>query len=95
MPECWPYEANLLSYLISSGSVSIHQNNVFQVSTNVGNDGNDNWDDFESNNCVYTGWEGQKRKVTAHRCLHQSKESIDRKAINSPRRRQTAVSRCS
>ena len=62
LPGCWPYEANLLSYLISSGSVSSHQDNVFQVSTNVGNDGTDNWDDFESNNYVYTGWEGQERK---------------------------------
>ena len=62
LPGCRLYEANLLAYLFSSGSVSSYVDNVFQVSTNVKNDGSDHWDDFESNNYVYTGWEGKVRK---------------------------------
>ena len=61
LPGCRLYEANLLSYLVSSGWLSLHPSNVFQVSTNVYNNTVDHWEDFESNNHVYTGWKGDNR----------------------------------
>ena len=59
---CRPCEANLLSYLISSGQLSRQPNNAFQISTNVHDDNVDHWEEFESNNHVYVGWVGKKRK---------------------------------
>ena len=57
-PGCWLCEANLIAYLLTLPNFSVQQNNWFQVSTNVFNDGTDRWDEFESNNFVYTGGPG-------------------------------------
>ena len=59
-PGCWLCDANLLAWLLYSGEFSVEASNWFQVSTNVFNDGTDRWEEFESNNCVYTGGPGQK-----------------------------------
>ena len=56
-PGCHLYEANLFAYLRSSGKLVVQADTCFQVSTNVYDDGDDYWDDFESNNHVYTGGE--------------------------------------
>ena len=60
-PGCWLCEANLLAYLLTLPNFSVQRNNRFQVSTNVFNDGEDHWDEFESNNCVYTGGPGEDK----------------------------------
>ena len=61
-PECQLYEANMFCYLTSRGKLRVDANRCFQVSTNVYDDNEDHWDDFESNNWVYTGGPGQKNK---------------------------------
>ena len=58
-PGCWLCDANLLAWLLYSGEFSVEASNWFQVSTHVFNDGTDRWEEFESNNCVYTGGPGQ------------------------------------
>ena len=52
LPNCRPYEINLAGYLFKS----VQADRCFQVSSNVYNDKEqDCWEDFESNNWVYTG----------------------------------------
>ena len=60
-PGCWLCEANLLAYLLALPNFSVQASNCFQVSTNVFNDGEDRWDEFESNNFVYTGGPGEDK----------------------------------
>ncbi len=60
-PGCRPYEANLCAYLHSSNRLRVDMSNVFQVSTNVHDDGNDHWKEFESGNCAFLGGPGDKR----------------------------------
>lgn len=62
LPRCHLYEANLFAYLQSSGKLAVQADTYFQVSTNVYNDGDDYWADFESNNHVYTGGPGEEKK---------------------------------
>ena len=62
LPRCHLYEANLFAYLQSSGKLAVQADTCFQVSTNVYNDGDDYWADFESNNHVYTGGPGEEKK---------------------------------
>ena len=59
-PGCSLYEANLIAYLLhsTSGAFSTIGQNVFQVSTNVYNDGEDKWSEFEAENAVWTGGPG-------------------------------------
>ena len=54
-PDCLPYEINLLAYLWNTEQLAVNSQRLFQVSTNVHNDGTDHWDDFRRNNWVYTG----------------------------------------
>ena len=61
-PRCRPYEANLFAYLHSSNRLRVDASSVFQVSTNVYNEGDDHWEEFESGNCVFVGGLGDKRK---------------------------------
>ena len=61
-PRCRPYEANLFAYLHSSNRLRVDASSVFQVSTNVYNDGDDHWKEFESGNYVFVGGLGDKRK---------------------------------
>ena len=51
-PRCRPYEASLFAYLHSSNRLRVDANNVFQVSANVYDDGNDHWKEFKSGNYV-------------------------------------------
>ena len=60
--ECQLFEANLFSYLHSTGKLCIRLDRCFQVSTNVHNEYEDHWDDFDANNYVFTGYPGDKRK---------------------------------
>ena len=54
-PGCASYEVNLLGYLWQKRALPIRKK-YFQVSTNAdGPDGGDFWEDFETNNLVYTG----------------------------------------
>lgn len=57
-PGCALYEANLVAYLRHSGTFSTVGLRVFQVSTNVNNDGEDKWNEFEAKNAVWTGGPG-------------------------------------
>ena len=53
-PGCKPCEINLFIYLWQKRDLPIRE--YFQVSTNAyGEDGGDCWEDFETNNLVYTG----------------------------------------
>ena len=58
-PGCRPYEINLLAYLRHRGRIAIHNQQCYQVSTNVHRSG-DHWEDFADNNCVYTGARGNE-----------------------------------
>ena len=60
-PGCWLCEANLLAWVLNSGEPSVRTRKFFQVSTNAFNDGADRWDEFESNNFVYTGGPGENK----------------------------------
>ena len=55
-PECHFYEVGQVYYQLSK-KISLRQN-FYQISTNVYDDGNDYWSDFEKNNWVYTGGPG-------------------------------------
>ena len=57
-PGCTLYEANLVAWLLFSGRISTIGQNVYQVSTNVLNDGEDKWNEFETENAVWTGGPG-------------------------------------
>ena len=59
-PGCKPYEINLFAHLWPKGDFS--DSKYYQVSTNVYGNGDDQWNDFRRNNCVYTG--GPKSKVS-------------------------------
>ena len=61
-PKCQPYEANLFAYLHSSNRLRVDRSRVFQVSTNVYDDGENHWEKFESGNYVFVGGPGDKRK---------------------------------
>ena len=60
-PGCWLCEANLLAWSLYSEEFSFETNDWFQVSTNVFNDRTDRWDEFESNDFVYTGGPGEAK----------------------------------
>ena len=57
-PECHFYEVGQVYYQLSK-KISLRQN-FYQISTNVYDDGNDYWSDFEKNNWVYTGGPGSR-----------------------------------
>ena len=57
-PSCALYEANLIAYLLYSGTFSTIGQNVFQISANVYNDGQDRWGEFRDENAVWTGGPG-------------------------------------
>ena len=57
-PDCELYEINHFAYLRWSGSLPVHSDRCFQVSTNVYDDGDDYWSNFSGNNWVYTGGSG-------------------------------------
>ncbi|MCY4356844.1 MAG: AAA family ATPase, partial [Gammaproteobacteria bacterium] len=62
-PACRPYEANLFAYLIKSDGLKVNTTNVFQVGTMAhGQDGRDFWEEFVSENVVFVGGPGDKRK---------------------------------
>ena len=61
-PACELYEANLFSYLQSTNRLRVRTSKCFQVSTNIYDDGENHWDDFASNNWVYTGGPGTNRR---------------------------------
>ena len=57
-PGCELYEIGLFAYLISRDKTNRFRNNIsnyFQVSTNVLDDGKDEWETFSESNCVFTG----------------------------------------
>ena len=61
-PGCWPYEINLLAYETSKkdNPLVLNPTDMWQISTRVygHNDPRDMWEDFERNNCAYTGGPG-------------------------------------
>ena len=61
-PGCQPHEINMFLWLQQNGRGINEDSNFFQISTNVHDDGEDHWEDFEKNNHVYTGGPGQRRK---------------------------------
>ena len=54
-PGCKPSEINMFAFLQSSSQLRLQPSSYFQVSSNVMNDGEDCWKEFNSNNWVYTG----------------------------------------
>ena len=57
-PGCECYEMNMFSYLWKDKSMPVNLTRFFQVSTNVYDDGQDYWSDFDENSCVFTGGPG-------------------------------------
>ncbi len=62
-PDCELYEIGRFAYELFSDRENQFRTNLskhFQVSTNVLNDGKDEWTTFKKNNCVFTGGEYSK-----------------------------------
>ena len=57
-PGCECYEINMFSYLWKKRRIPVNSGRHYQVSTNVYDDGENHWEDFDKNNCVYTGGPG-------------------------------------
>ncbi len=57
-PGCHLFEINLFAYLRSTGLV-VRPGHCFQISTNVYNEKEDHWPDFNDGNHVFTGGPGQ------------------------------------
>ena len=57
-PGCELFETNIFAYLRSTGKLTVHGDRCFQISTNVYNEYEDYWDEFDSSNSAYTGGPG-------------------------------------
>ena len=57
-PGCRLFEINLFAYLRST-SLAVRPGRCFQISTNVYNEAEDHWPDFNDGNHVFTGGPGQ------------------------------------
>ena len=57
-PGCECYEIQHFSYQWHNELMPVNRGTYFQISTNVYNDDEDRWKDFEKNNWVYTGGPG-------------------------------------
>ena len=59
-PDCKPYDINLIGYEVRKGSnpLRVNSQRCYQISTRVEGGDEDWWDDFESNNCAFTGGPG-------------------------------------
>ena len=59
LPNCMPYEINPAGYLFASANekykINVRPDRCFHVSSHVYGPGEDLWEDFKSNNWVYTG----------------------------------------
>ena len=60
-PECKCYEIQMFAYLWKDERIPVNSGSFYQVSTNVYDDGDDYWQDFDTNNWVYTGGPGNRR----------------------------------
>ena len=60
-PGCHLFEINLFAYLRST-SLAVRSGHCFQISTNVYNESEDHWPDFDDGNHIFTGGPGQKKK---------------------------------
>ena len=58
--DCMPYEINLFGYEVGKKTdpLKVNSHRCYQISTRVYGGDEDWWDDFESNNCAYTGGPG-------------------------------------
>ena len=61
-PGCTPYEINTFLDKQAKEQLIGPETRYFQVSTNVGNDDQDQWPPFDSENSVWTGYDGGTRK---------------------------------
>ena len=62
-PDCELFEINMFAYLRNRGKLTLDVNGWYQVSTMAhGEDGDDHWDNFKDDNCVYTGGAGSDKK---------------------------------
>ena len=61
-PDCMPYEINLFGYKIGKKTdpLKVNSQRCYQISTRVYGDDKDWWEDFEANNCAYTGGPGPR-----------------------------------
>ena len=59
-PDCMPYEINLFGYEVGKKTdpLRVNSQRCYQISTRVEGGDEDWWEDFESNNCAYTGGSG-------------------------------------
>ena len=60
-PGCRLFEINLFAYLRSTG-LAVRPAHCFQISTNVYNEAEDHWPDFDDGNHVFTGGPGQNKQ---------------------------------
>ena len=67
-PGCWLSEANMLTYLLSDHPISVQLGNCFQINTNVFDEDEDHWSEFDTGNCIFTGPSGGEKYL-----LHEPK----------------------
>ena len=58
-PDCHLFEINLFAYLQSTTRLTVRPGHCFQISSNVYNQAEDHWPDFNDGNHVFTGSAGQ------------------------------------
>lgn len=61
-PGCEPFEINYFLYYQGAEGLLSNDSSIFQISTNVKNDKNDEWKLFEKENAVWTGGSRSKKK---------------------------------
>ena len=75
-PDCMPYEINLFGYEVGKNTdpLKVNSQRCYQISTRVYGNDEDWWEDFEANNCAYTGgpgsglsWEGDSPETGGRR----------------------------
>ena len=66
-PGCELFEINMFAYLRNRDELTVHANRWYQVSTMAhGEDGDDHWNRFKKNYCVYTGGAGKTKRYPLH-----------------------------
>ncbi len=77
-PGCQLFEIQMVTYLLSKKLLRVQTNRFFQVSTNVDNTDKDYWEEFSSNNWVFTS----------------RPENLNQSPVHMPKRGEVILVRC-